>query len=333
MLATSTVVIENNNKKIWHRDKVINEIILAIHKKADKIIVHLNNEGPCAESLGLYSLLDSICQNFNYDPKNISIVTCNLLEKNDNYNIVINPPIKHIDVLQKRLIKEPAGYKTVDNNTKHFGHFIGHGNVHRLHVGSILYKKYHNKTVQTYHCNIKDSYHREFLAIEDIMFGNYSQDEIDCAVEFLRTTPIKFDLDIVDSYPIRDYKMYGISLAYPSIFVDIVAHTFYSGNTFYLDEKLWRPIITKTPFIVQGSQNFMHNLKKLGFQTFDRWWSEGYSEDHEDHQPREILSIIEDLSKLSVTDLSTMYKEMKPVLDHNYNTFLKLNSASFEVFK
>ena len=40
-----------------------------------------------------------------------------------------------------------------------------------------------------------------------------------------------------------------------------------------------------TPFIVQGSQWFLHRLRDMGFQTFDRWWDEGYSEDPANHQP------------------------------------------------
>jgi hypothetical protein len=96
-----------------------------------------------------------------------------------------------------------------------------------------------------------------------------------------------------------------------------------------MDEKLWRPIITKTPFIVHSSQNFIKNFQKLGFKTFNSWWSEGYSEDPPDYQVGEILKIVDRLAKLDTTQLAIMYDEMKPVLDHNYNLFLELNSSSF----
>ena len=332
MPTTSTVIVENGNNQIWSRDSVIIDLAMVI-KNDQNILVHLNNEGPCAKNLGLYKLLDDLCAKFNYDPSRISIITCNQIEKHPIYKILHNAPMKHVHKLKQQLIKTPTEYKVFTKSSKHFGHFIGHGNQHRLHIGSVLHTQYIDKIIQTYHCNVKEPYHREFIQLENLMFGNYDQYTVDSAYKFLQTTPIKFKLDVVDTYPIRDYKMYGINSAYPFIFVDIVSQTYYSGNTFYLDEKMWRPIMNKTPFIVQGSQNFIYNLKKLGFQTFDQWWSEGYSEDPADHQPWEILSIIENLSKLTITELSEMYNEMKPVLDHNYELFLKLDPLKFKVFK
>ena len=332
MSKTSTIIVENNDSQIWNRDTVIVDITAAIKKDQD-IVVHLNNEGPCAESLGLYQILDTICEKLDYSADRVTVVTCNQLEQHPVYRIVRDAPMKHVETLQRQLKEAPAEYKLFDRHTKHFGHFIGHGNKNRLIIGSQLHAKYLDKTIQTYHCDVKQPYHRSFIHFEDLMFGEASQQIIDCAYQFLKTTPIKFELDAVDTYPIRDYKMYGINSAYPFIFVDIIAQTYCTGNTFYLDEKLWRPIMTKTPFIVQGPQNFIENFKRLGFKTFDQWWSEGYSEDPSNHQPYEILSIVNALSKLTIDELSRMYNGMKPVLDHNYNRFLTLTAEDFAVFK
>jgi hypothetical protein len=85
----------------------------------------------------------------------------------------------------------------------------------------------------------------------------------------------------------------------------------------------------KTPFIVHGPQNYITNLKRLGFRTFDAWWSEGYGYDTPDYQPIEILKIINDLSKKSTEELAVMYQEMQPVLDHNLATLQSLTPKDF----
>ena len=88
-----------------------------------------------------------------------------------------------------------------------------------------------------------------------------------------------------------------------------------------------------TPFIVQGPQWYLLRLRDLGFQTFDRWWDEGYAEDPADHQPHEIVKVIDSLAEKSMQELNTMYQEMKPILQHNKKRFMELTSKDFEIFK
>ena len=85
----------------------------------------------------------------------------------------------------------------------------------------------------------------------------------------------------------------------------------------------------KTPFIVQGPQNFIKHFKRLGFKTFDTWWSEGYSEDINDYQLKGIIDIIDVLSTLTVTQLESVYAEMAPVLEHNYQLMLEIPDTDF----
>lgn len=322
----STITIENNDSQMWHLDRIIIDIMSAANLGND-IVLHLNSEGPCARSLGLYDLLDNVCNSTGYRPDQFEIVTCNLKEQHDQYPITIAAPIKHINGLQQQLKNSPIEYKKITNYTKHFGNFAVHGSRIRLVIASYLYANYQDKTLQTYHCVPSDTYHRKFIGLEDILFYKYNYKHFNNACNLLQHTPLTFD--IVQSYPVLDQKMYGINQAYQDIFVDIVCQTYHTGNTFYVDEKLWRPIITRTPFMVHGPQNFVNNFKQLGFQTFDQWWDEGYSEDPTDYQVEEIITNIDQLSQRSTQELQKMYEDMKPVLDHNYNLFLNLTSRSF----
>ena len=115
--------------------------------------------------------------------------------------------------------------------------------------------------------------------------------------------------------------------------VEIVCETCYNGNTFFPTEKTWRPILLETPFIVQGPQWYLHRLRDLGFQTFDRWWDEGYTEDPANWQNTEIKKVIDSIGKLTIEQLQEMYTEMKPVLAHNKKRFMELTSKDFKIFE
>jgi hypothetical protein len=225
------------------------------------------------------------------------------------------------------LIDQPIPLKSINTQTKHFGHFIGHSSRARLAIASWLYKNYQTKTFQTFHTSPKNELHKEFIGLEDMWLNNYNDQYIDNAVEFLKHTPLTYDP--VGTSSILHMKMYGIMGAYTNIFLDIVCNTYISGNTFYMDEKLWRPIITRTPFIVHGPVNFIKNLRQLGFKTFDQWWDEGYSEDPPDVQVVEIIKIIDQIAQWDQARISNTYNQMKSVLDHNYQTFMKLTTAEF----
>lgn len=326
MRSTYSIIIENNDCKIWHRDQVLLDLI-TIASTGKDISISLNNEGPCADSLGLYAILDDICSRTGLNKNKITIDTCNLLEKHNEYKINILPPTKNIFGLQRQINKNLLQVKNVNNIKKYFGHFTGHSSRHRLAIGSWLFTKHKNKTTQTFHSTPTHELHREFLGLEDLWFNNYGLEHIDCAVEFLKHVPLTYDP--VDEGPILHMKMYGILSAYADIFLDIVCNTYITGNTFYVDEKIWRPIITKTPFIAHGPKNFIKNFRKLGFKTFDQWWDEGFSEDNADDQTRAIINVIEQISKYSVIELQEIYHSMKPVLDYNYDLFKSINPSFF----
>jgi hypothetical protein len=326
MSQTCVVKIATNDCKIWHRDSVVLDLVDAI-KTYSSFTINLIFEGPCAESLGLYKLLDNLCARYNYDHKNITIETCNLVEQHDQYKIIHLAPLKHIAKLQELLMQNAIPDKIIDSNIKHFGNFIGHSSRARLIIASWLKKHHSTKTLQTFHTTPRHELHTEFIGLEDAWFNGYDDTMIKDAVDFLLGTPLLYDQK--DSHSIINWNMYGILPAYQDIFLDIVCNTFVSGHTFYMDEKLWRPIITKTPFIVHGPKNFIINLKKMGFQTFDRWWDEGFSEDSNECQVRAILNIVDEFSKYSHKDLADMYQEMQPVLDHNLKLFKSLCNANF----
>jgi hypothetical protein len=114
---------------------------------------------------------------------------------------------------------------------------------------------------------------------------------------------------------------------YQTFFVEMVCETCFSGNVFFPSEKIWRPMLLRTPFIVQGPKDFLKNLKKLGFITFDRWWSESYNEDWPGIESLErITHVLDYIGSLDTKQLQSLYEEMLPVLEHNYHVVQSLKS-------
>lgn len=314
--------IATNDSRICNRDQVIIDIVSAIQKN---ISVDLSSigEGSCATSLGLYDLLDNICDRFAYPKSEISLITANLLESHPEYTIIKKPNLMYLEKTKNFKVNSE---KQFDDKFKHFGNFIGHGNLYRLQLAAHMYATHQSKTMQTYHCTVTDSYHRSHIGLEDLLF-EYGTDEFLPAVALLLAGPLT--LDSIDSYPILMPETLNITKAYPNFFVELVNITYFSGTTFYVDEKIWRPMLMKTPFMIQGSQNFILNLQRLGFKTFSNWWDEGYSEDPANCQVSCMLDNVKQLSTLTVDQLKDMYIEMLPTLEHNYNRLMTITKNDF----
>ena len=89
-----------------------------------------------------------------------------------------------------------------------------------------------------------------------------------------------------------------------------------------LFRSIFKPIVSKMPFILVGPAHNLKYLREYGFKTFDDWIDESY-DDVEDPILR-MKAVVESLNKLcshSEQELYDMLQEMTPVLEHNYNRF------------
>jgi uncharacterized protein YktA (UPF0223 family) len=325
---SNVIYVKSSDSKIWDIEKTATEIVYKL-SKYNNVVIDFNFEAPDISCTELKAVLDYLAdQGVSYNQ--IEIHTGNLLESYNKFKI-----IKH-----SSWMTELANFKRFSNLTtptkqitKHFGCFIGRSNINRLLISSHLAAKYSNKTLMTYHYTPGNDYHRAHNGLEDILyyFGPNSQEFIQ-AVELIQKSPIKND-QIEYSYPIDRNFNTKICDWYKNIFVDVVCETFSNGNVFFLTEKFWRPIVTKTPFIIQGPQFTLKRLKQLGFQTFDRWWDEGYDEDPYLHSQKEIKKIFAYLEKFSIGQLTNMYNDMQSVLDNNYNCMMNLTYEDLNCVK
>lgn len=324
------ITIETRDGLIWNKDNVAIQIAKCM-STGSKLEIDLNLEGPDCKRLGLYDLLEKCAELFDYDVSYIDLYTCNLLEQHNTINVIFQPSLHLLTrEFEKEYYKQLPGKNA---NPKHFGRFIGKSNAPRLLLSAYLDKNYANKSIQSYQFKFNDDYHRDEIGLESLI-TDFDKQNILHECKFLQTCPrevIRSDFKFVKdnqkdfSSQLHDQQQGEFIKVYKNFFVEIVSESYYTGKTFFITEKTFRPMLLKTPFIIQGPRYFLHFLKDLGFKTFDSWWDEGYSEDPASHQPFEIQKTIDSIAEFSYKDLNTIYNEMQDILEHNYKRCLTLS--------
>lgn len=314
------IVLESSDTKIWNIEEVIIQLSKLMSDR-ENITINTNNEGLCCTQSGIYNLLDKLCFEFSYPKNQITIITPNPLEYHKEYQIDCNrhhffkKTVENINI---------TAYKDFSDSFKHFGIFIGRQNWQRLWIASQCDKLYKDKTLMSYHFSMDNDFHKLNADFDNLI--NFTDlNTVLQSVMFLKNTP-KFarESDLLKGR-IPMETTYKIADLYHNFFLEVVCETYFSGNTFFPTEKTLRPIRMKTPFIVQGPRGFLDNMKKHGFKTFDKWWSEIYQDFNKlpkDNELQwstiEIFKLLESISNYSVKDLKEIYNDMKPVIEHNY---------------
>ena len=329
------IIVETRDGIIWNKDIISLEIAKCM-SLGNKLKINLKNEGPDCDCLGLYDLIYKCAGLFDYDISKIDLYTCNALEKHDIINIIFTPSLH----LLERELEKKYDFMSFKKNLeiKHFGRFIGRSNAPRLWISTYLDNNHADKSILTYHYKFNDEYHRHEIGLEELI-NNFGKKDISAECRFLQSCPKQIvDIDFkFDKTSKGDFssQLHGQENGkfidvYRQFFVEIISETYFTGNTFFLTEKIFRPILLKTPFIVQGPQGFLRNLKKLGFLTFNKWWDEGYSEDPANWQPTEIIKVIDEISLWDKNKINQTYREMEPILEHNRRVLDNLTENDFE---
>jgi hypothetical protein len=317
-----TIPIATSDSIVWDIETVITDICHAMANNND-IFISLLGEGPDLKTTGLYDRLAYCGKKFNYHLSRITIRTCNTLEQHSSINIFHRIPIYFVHTTKEALRHIDT---SKDSTLKHFGIFIGRSNAPRLILATYL-RKHRDKTIGSFHYDSSNDFHKSHIGLEKSI-TEFNIVNVSDEADFLSQCPIKLNNKDI-RYPILHDQHSDIHTYYSKFFVEIVCETYYSGESFFPTEKTYRCIAMKTPFIIQGPTWFLKNLKKLGFKTFSDFWDEDYSEDPPEIALLGILEVINTLQKLTAHEISTMYNEMKPILEHNYTTLMNLTKSDF----
>lgn len=115
---------------------------------------------------------------------------------------------------------------------------------------------------------------------------------------------------------LKEYKMYQ------NAFLHVVSETVFFHKKLHLTEKIFKPIISRRPFVLVAAPGNLAYFKSYGFKTFDRWIDESYDDEQDNDKRLEMIATeIEKLCKLSTDELKQMHKEMQEILDYNFDHF------------
>lgn len=316
-----TISLSMVDSKPWSND-LLWEYLYKQKESNSAIVIDIEPEACCLRTNGVYKVLDRFCESTGYN-KTITIKTGNMIESHPIYRIERNPGSWcEIIPLQQWLKDNPINH--TNNITHTFGSFTGRNHWARLWLAVVLKTKYHSQSLISYHYfnnSTKNFNYDLYVGLDDLVKNDC--DLSNQAAEFLQSCPLL--LDTVNTYPIQCPANLNLLRYYENIFVDIVCETNVSGKSFLVTEKTWRSIMTKRPFIIMSNASFLSNLRRLGFQTFDQYWSEDYDKDSGKDRIKKILDIVDKLSLMSLDELNELLLSMDAVLEHNLTVFNSLN--------
>jgi hypothetical protein len=143
------------------------------------------------------------------------------------------------------------------------------------------------------------------------------------AIKNIDSAPLPLRIDYINETTIPNYSM--VLSAIPECmesFVYVVTETCYWERKCHLTEKIFKPIVSRMPFILVGCAHNLEYLRSYGFKTFDRWIDESYDTIEDPVERMHAIGVVLlDLSNRSLDDLQAILCEMQEVLDHNYNLF------------
>jgi len=111
---------------------------------------------------------------------------------------------------------------------------------------------------------------------------------------------------------------------YDRSFCDVVNETRFAQHTGNFSEKLFQSVRYKTPFILVAPPRTLEYAQNYGFKTFENFWDEGYDRcDNHEQRLIKIFQLIKFIGSLSLNDCKNLYKDMEPILEHNYNILVE----------
>ena len=275
-------------------------------------------------------ILSELCESNEWHLEKFHFETSNLIQDKTVWPSINsnNDNLVFLQAMKVRPQKDKCFHKT-------FGVLVNRSNWDRLLISSYLFQNYKEKTFQRYCNDLKDPMHMINMDFDRMLWytscaGILDQELIDRVMNFIKHLPMGEHVYKIIRGTEKGIVEYAtsddVTNLYRNFFVDVVCEKMNAGQVLYLTEKTARPIMTMNPFIINASVNHLSNLKKLGFITFSKYWSEDYDYQNGIARIKSILKICDDLAKLSEREIVKMYQSMVPILEHNRKVYQSLSS-------
>jgi hypothetical protein len=152
---------------------------------------------------------------------------------------------------------------------------------------------------------------------QDLRASEFTLD--DPGVEYIRIPKITCELVTYHGHNMSLSQVIPISI-YNETAYTLVTETNGLNHFNFYTEKIVKPILAQRLFVAIAGKNYLHNLRAMGFKTFDGIIDEAY-DDVEDSDLRWQMAM-EQVRWLCSQDQRTILEACKPIVEHNYNHML-----------
>jgi hypothetical protein len=282
-----------------------------------------------------HNLLDYVCNNFLDGDKFILVTTEKNSDSLDQIQSKYNCPVVYyfhhvfaahdwfrgsrfdpllINPTQRRLTKKYITFNRLTSGVRAYRSLL----ISELAKHNVLnqgYVSYNDSCTLggTYQDNIQELVNQNLIsqniAIEAI--NNINQIKL----------PLRIDYKDHKYIPNHSFVLSATDQTQQS-FCYIVTETCFWHRRDHLTEKIFKPIVSRMPFILVGPAHNLKYLRSYGFRTFSKWIDESY--DAIENPVLRLEAIGKEIARIcefSFTELEAMLSEMQTDLDYNYNLF------------
>ena len=284
------------------------------------------------DDVSFLNFLEKFCLEHSLKRESISLLTENMIQDKGVW-----PNIKIVPGVYPFEYGKSVSYSGIKDIKKKFGIFIGRATWHRLYLSTILFNRYRDDSLISFWQHLKDPKQPANLRIDELLsnMARFCKRELlEQITNFVNHLPMHLcEEDRLNNNNrgwINYDRAYDFINRYDEIFLDVVCETMHQGRTFYLTEKMARPLLTGTPFVVFGSRHYLQNLRRLGFKTFNDIWDEEYDNHEGASRLYHMEKLLDRISQFSVAEMNTILNNIKDILEHNKRvyadlTLLKIN--------
>ena len=135
--------------------------------------------------------------------------------------------------------------------------------------------------------------------------------------------PVVHGFDYYETPAPNNPKNHELENYYNESFCIVINETRFAQHAANYSEKTYIAMQYKKPFIIVAPPKTLEYMRSQGIKTFSNFWNESYDDElnHEDRLIK-ILKLLNTLDKLSYHQRQSLYKRMRPILEHNYNFIL-----------
>ena len=240
------------DSEIFHPVELASRIIQSMQQHGSASL--FSKEARSGRHSGLFQLLDELCAAWNWDPTKITVITPNIVEKHDLYNV------QKIFHWFWAMESPTALLYNVDlpawDGSKVYGMFLGRATAERIR-GAMRHKNFEFKDLglTSFHHDLKDQ-------IDTPELLEYLCQTNDRFSEVLEIRPYS-DIGKIFKPPIVGAMDTDWKTVYRQIAVELVFETSTAEDCYTISEKFIRPILHGRPFMLIAGRNVIKKCKDL----------------------------------------------------------------------